>query len=268
MSEPTIICKATRDTFCRFGIVLLAFFGFGLYFFYDGAIGYRKVNEAICSHEAFAALGEKKAGEMTALQWADMLATGALIPTPEGQPDMATNDSGKLFPLPAGCEATRGYPAEMRDQAAMAASWNDCWKAYSERKRFPLEPGDHPHDEASIREQWYGGSVCMLVSALIIALMLRTSRRELSLRGDTITAAGRQFRIADIERIDLRQWGPGFKGAAYFTVGGRRIKADGMTYGGFSRAQDEPAERFMQAVLARYDGEIIDYAKEDSEQGK
>ncbi len=264
MSEPTIICKATRDTFCRFGIVLAAFFGFGLYFFYDGAIGYRRVNEAICSHEAFAALGEEKAGAMTAAEWRDMLSRGALIPSPEGEPDIATNADGKRYPLPEGCAATRSYPEEVRDHSAMASSWNECWKAYSERMRFPLDPGDHPHDEGSIREQWYGGAGCMLVSALIIALMLRTHRRELSLRGNTITAAGHQFTIADIERIDLRQWGPGFKGAAYFTVKGRRIKADGMTYGGFSKAKGEPAEQFMQAVLARYEGDIIDYAPEDS----
>ncbi len=268
MSEPTIICKATRDTFFRFSIVLVAFFGFGLYFFYDGAIGYRHVNEAICSHEAFAALGEKKAGEMNAAQWADMLATGALVASPEGEPDIATNSEGKRYPLPVGTETTRNYPVEVYDHAAMVAGWNDCWKAYSERKRFPLDPGDHPHDEAAIREQWYGGGVCMLISALIVGLMLRTAHRELSLKGNTITAAGRQFELADIERIDLRQWGPGFKGAAYFTVGGRRIKVDGMTYGGFSKAKGEPAEQFMQALLARYNGEIIDYAKEDGQGGK
>ncbi len=268
MSELTIICKATRDTFFRFSIVLVAFFGFGLYFFYDGAIGYRQLNEAICSHEAFAALGEQKAGEMSASQWAEMLEAGALVASPPGEPDIATNSEGKRYPLPVGSEVTRSYPAELRDHAAVVTSWNECWKAYSERKRFPLEPGDHAHDEAAIREQWYGGSVCMLVSALIVGLMLRTARRELSLKGNTITAAGQQFSLADIERIDLRQWGPGFKGAAYFTVGGRRIKADGMTYGGFSKAKGEPAEQFMQAVLTRYDGEIIDYAKEDSQGSK
>lgn len=45
MQETDITCQPTRDTFVRFAIVLVAFFGFGLYFFYDGSVGYRKANE-------------------------------------------------------------------------------------------------------------------------------------------------------------------------------------------------------------------------------
>jgi len=74
-----------------------------------------------------------------------------------------------------------------------------------------------------------------------------------------VTAAGQQFSVADIRSIDLRQWGPGFKGVAYFRVKGRRVCVDGMTYGGFNKAKGEPAEAFMQAVLAQYKGEIIEY---------
>ncbi len=257
MSDTPIICKATRDTYVRFTIVLLAFMGFGLYFFYDGAIGYRKANAAMLSYQAFARLGET-ATRTTESEWNRLMTEGVLIPTAEGRPD-AAEARGRFYPLPAGHAATQGYPVEVRDHAAMARGWNDCWVAHSTRMQYPIKPGDHPHDEGAIREQWYGGAVCMLVSLLLLALTFRTSRRELSLRGSTITAAGQQFDIADIESLDLRQWGVGFKGAAYFTVRGRRIKADGMTYGGFNKEQGEPAEKFMQAVLARYQGEIIDY---------
>ena len=59
MTTTSITCRPTRDTFVRFGIVLLAFFGFGLYFFYDGAVGYRKANEVYFSYQAFARLGSK-----------------------------------------------------------------------------------------------------------------------------------------------------------------------------------------------------------------
>ncbi len=260
MSDTSIICKATRDTYVRFVIVLLAFLGFGLYFFYDGAIGYRKANAAMLSYEAFARLGEE-ATRCTETEWNARMAEGGLIRTAEGKPDCAEAE-GKFYPLPTGHPATQGYPEEARDHAAMASGWNACWLAHSTRMHYPIKPGDHAHDEATIREQWYGGTVCMLISALLLALTIRTSRRELSLRGSTITAAGQQFDIADIESLDLRQWGVGFKGAAYFTVKGRRIKADGMTYGGFSKEQGEPAEQFMQAVLARYQGDIISYEQE------
>ncbi len=245
----------------RFAIVLAAFLGFGLYFFYDAAIGYRKANAAMLSYQAFARLGET-ATKATEAQWEQQMAEGVLIPTVEGHADLATGADDKYFPIPPALEATLGYPVEVRDHAAMSKSWSDCWTTYSTRMHYPIKPGDHPHDEGAVREQWIGGGVCMLVAAILLALTIRTSRRELSLRDSTITAAGQSFDIADIERIDLRQWGVGFKGVAWFTVKGRRIKADGMTYGGFSKAQGEPAERFMQAVLARYQGDIIDYEQE------
>ncbi len=261
MSEQPIICKATRDTYVRFLIVLAAFMGFGLYFFYDGAIGYRKANAAMLSYQAFARLGEA-ATKTTQAEWNQRMLEGTLIPTVEGSPDLAAGAEDKRFPIPPALEATLGYPTEVRDHAAMSRGWNDCWLAYSTRMHYPIKPGDHPHDEGAVREQWYGGCVCMLISAILLYLVIRTSRRELSLRGSTITAAGQQFDIADIETLDLRQWGTGFKGAAYFTVKGRRIKADGMTYGGFNKEQGEPAEQFMKAVLARYQGDIIDYEQE------
>ncbi len=263
MSENPIICKITRDTYMRFAIVLAAFMGFGLYFFYDAAVGYRKTNAAMLSYQAFARLGET-ASKSTEAQWEQLIAEGVLIPPAEGRPDCAAGEEGRLYPLPPALDAAQDYPAEVRDYAAMSKSWNECWTAYSTRMHYPIKPGDHAHDEGAIREQWIGGSVCMLISALLLYLTIRTSRRELSLRGNTVTAAGQQFDIADIESIDLRQWGKGFKGAAYFTVKGRRIKADGMTYGGFDKSQGEPAEQFMQAVLARYQGDIIDYEQESA----
>ncbi len=265
MDETPIICKATRDTFVRFAVVLAAVLGFGLYFFYDAATGYRQANAAILSYNAFARLGEL-ASKATATEWNALMLEDRLIPTAEGRPDAAEGEKGALYPLPRGLEATQAYPAEARGHAAMAAGWGDCWTAYSARMHYPLKPGDHPHDEGAIREQWYGGAACMLASALILFFIVRTARREMSIRGSRVCAAGQRFDVADIERIDLRQWGPGFKGAAYFTVKGRRLKADGMTYGGFSKAQGEPAERFMKAVLARYRGDIIDYEQEPAGQ--
>ena len=89
--------------------------------------------------------------------------------------------------------------------------------------------------------------------------VVRTYKRELSLRGDVVTAAGQQFSIKDITLIDLRQWGTGFKGVAYFTVNNKKVKVDGMTYGGFNKDKGEPAEMFMKAVLEQYKGDILEY---------
>lgn len=259
MSNGGIICKATLDTFVRLGIVTAAFLGFAVYFFYDGALGYRHQNEAICSFKAFAELGNQVSGCPEPLWKARREASPLIEARQEGDALFAVDAKGHRYPLPADCEAARSCPPEARDYAAMTRSWNDCWAAYSKRMRFPIKPGEHPHDEGAIREQWIAGGLFSGIGLILLALALRTYRRELSLRGDTITAAGQQFSLSDISLIDLRQWGAGFKGVAYFTVKGKRIRIDGMTYGGFNEAKGEPAEQFMKAVLARYQGDIIEY---------
>lgn len=251
MTNSSIICRPTRDTFVRFGIVLLAFFGFGLYFFYDGSVGYRKANEVYFSYQAFARLGAEasKGGTWDA-------ATKPLIHAEQVEGEWMVE--GK-YPLPQDCAATSSTPAEAADQAAMSKSWADCWTAYTARMHFPVKPAEHAFDTAAIREQWLAGGVCMVISAVIIYLILRTRRRIMALEGDRVTAAGQQFQVSEITRLDLRQWGKGYKGVAYATVNGRKVRLDGMTYGGFDPASGQPAEVFMQALLSRYKGEVLEY---------
>lgn len=260
MSETSIICKATMDTFVRFGIVIAALLGFAGYFFYDGAVGYRNENAQIFSYKAFADLGQGAAATLTPVQWQAQVARQPLIKAGEQEGEWVVADAqGHVFPLPEDCEATRSCPAEAQDQAAMRTGWSECWAAYSQRMHYPIKPAEHAHDEGAIREQWIAGGLFTVLGLVLLYFALRTRGRELALRGDKVTAAGQTFAIADIQSIDLRQWGPGFKGVAYFTVGGKKIRVDGMTYGGFSKDKGQPAEEFMKAVLARYKGEVVEY---------
>lgn len=263
MEKTDIICKATRDTFVRFAIVLLAFCGFGLYFFYDGAIGYKKSNLAYFCYRSFAELGATAAenGMLSELSWEKECQERWLRGKREENGDFFILLEGKRYPLPD-VPLTRER-AFFPDLQAMRESWSDSWEQFSKKERFPIKPDSHPKDEAGIREQWYAGGICMLASACIVYLVLRTKRREMSIKGSTVTVAGQSFPLSDIERIDKRQWGTGFKGVAYLTVKGKRLKADGMTYGGFDKSKGEPAERWMQSLLARYEGEIIDYEQEE-----
>lgn len=264
MQETDITCQPTRDTFVRFAIVLVAFFGFGLYFFYDGSVGYRKANEVFFSYQAFASLGQKVQQSAPA-SWKAMTASAALLPAVQTEDGpVIEGEKGLRFPLPQDCEATRSCPPEVQDYQAMSKGWNDCWIAYTGRMHYPARAGEHPYDEGAIREQWYAGGGCMVVSLLIVWLMLRTKGRVMSLSGDTVTAAGQQFRVADITRLDLRQWwGKGVKGIAYATVNGRKIKMDGMTYGGFG--EKGTADTFMKALLEQYKGEILEYERDNAE---
>lgn len=258
MSSPSIRCHPTRDTFVRFGIVLLAFFGFGLYFFYDGAVGYRKANEVYFSYQGFARLGAQAVNRQ---------ARGAeTVSRPLINAQLVNGElmaDGK-YPLPQNCEAARSTPPEAANYDAMRKSWADCWTAYTARMRFPVKPAEHAFDTTAIREQWLAGAVCMLISGVLIFFIFRTSKRVMALEGDLITAAGRQFRVQDITRLDLRQWGKGYKGVAYATVNGKKIRMDGMTYGGFDPAAGQPAETLMQALLSQYKGDILEYEQKDN----
>lgn len=264
MMSKSIICKPTLDTFARFGVVLAAFFGFGLYFFYDASIGYHKANEAFCSYHAFAKLGQEVSNQ-TAASWSAARQSSPLLATESIDGVLNGIHGEHRYPLPQQCEAAHTCPPEAADFAAMNKSWNECWTSYSARMRFPITPAEHGHDAAAIREQWYAGGVCMLISAVLVALIIRTAKRTMSLEGDTVTAAGRSFKVSDITRLDLRQWSAGHKGVAYATVNGKRVRLDGMTYGGFNKAKGEPAEQWMKALLEQYKGEIIDYEKTDSQ---
>lgn len=263
MAETDIICKPTADTFLRFGVVLAAFFGFGLYFFYDAAIGYRTENEVFCSYHAFAELGAQ-VERMSPFEWEDAR-RAPLLAAEEQDGERVCVYGGTALPLPADCEAARTCPPEAADYTAMKQGWSECWQRYTQRRHFPIKPGEHGHDAGAIFEQWTAGGVCMVVSAALLYLMLRTARRVMALRGEMLTAAGLTFPVSEISLLDLRQWGKGFKGVAYAVVQGRRVRLDGMTYGGFSPEKGEPAERLMQALLAQYKGEVMEYAAEETD---
>ena len=251
MQTPEIICKPTRDTFVRFFIVLAALLGFTVYFFYDGAVGYRRANLAYFAYRSFASLGEVvEDGE-----W-DQKSAGVWLQGYGGDESAPfIKAQSARYPLPAG---TRKSLPEGLSAEVLQNGWSESWAEYSRVHGLPIKPADHPYDESAIREQWYAGGVGALLWAVLLYFALRTRFRVMSLRGDVLTVAGRSFRIEEIECIDLRQWGPGFKGVAYFTVGGRKLRADGMTYGGFNEPV-EAAEKWMNAVLSQYHGEVIEY---------
>ncbi len=269
MSSSPIICRPTKDTFVRFFIILAAVWGFALYFFYDGSIGYHKKNAAYFSFKAFAD-GGSDASLLSANEWRNKH-QGSLFDTIDGftynRDENQMEAAGKTYPLPsaASLEYSSDRPAEFLDHAMMSTRWNDAWRDFSSRNRYPLKPGDKPYDQATVDEQWIAGGVCVLLGGIILYFIIRTSRRVLSLEGTEVKAIGQSFKVSDISRIDLRQWGPGFKGVAFFTVHGKKLKIDGMTYGGFGSKNEAPAEKFMQALLAVYQGELVEYAADEDE---
>ncbi|MCC8020483.1 MAG: hypothetical protein LIO63_00615 [Akkermansia sp.] len=238
------------------------FLGFGGYFFYDGASGYPHANEVYFTYHAFARAGQEISAVSSPQEWKTRLDAASMWESQERDGRVfVLGSKGELYPLPEGVSSA--WPDAIRVWESLKRDgWNAAWIKYSEERRFPVKPGEHPYDTAAVREQWIAGTVCMILAAGCLFLLLRTLRRRMSIDEGYLTVAGKTLRIEDIERIDLRKWK--LKGLAWLHVrkpsgGTMKLRADGMTYGGFSKAQDEPAERLMQNLLSQFDGEIIDY---------
>jgi len=272
MSNASIICKPTKDTYIRFGIILLALWGFALYFFFDATTGYPKKNAAYFSYKAFVIQGAQ-AGDYSASAWRDRHAASPLIVTSIQQDGKSyfIDTAGKQYPLPSRLEASLSKPTEFLDHAKIRESWNQAWVDYSARMHYDIRPPEKPFDQSYINEQWIAAGVCIFLACIILYLIIRTSKRQLSIDGTGIKAAGQEFDVSEIESIDIRQWGAGYKGCSYFKVNGKKLKIDGMTYGGFEAKNGEPAERWMQAVLQAYKqvehGIVIEYEKENATTG-
>lgn len=94
-------------------------------------------------------------------------------------------------------------------------------------------------------------------------VLLRTLRRSISVDGESVTdQTGKRVLFSDLKTLDLRKWET--KGLAFIDYDGvsgkGRIRIDGLTYGGFKKENDEPAERLMRQVRQRFSGEIIEYS--------
>lgn len=240
-----IVCKPTtwfKTRAIGLGLLLL---GFGLYFFYDATTGYPQKNEVFFMHKTFEAAGQTVEKAYSADQW-KQIAAGATIDF-KGYPVSSATDP----------QATP-WPAELANYDLMKQGWNEAWTAYTGRMHLPLKPVDTPFDDGKIREQWIAGSISCALALFCAFLLIRTMGRVMSIDGENVTAAGTRFSVKDITRLDMRKWK--HKGIAYAYLGEKRVRLDGFCYGGFSKEDhDQNAEAFIQALLASYQGDIIDY---------
>lgn len=270
MQSDTVECKPTMWFTGRAILMALMFLGFGAYFYYDASTGYPQKNLEFFMHKAFVDAGalfdrEVNLAGAAREEW-QRTVQSRMVEFPPG------------YELPAGVDRQgTPWPAVLADYGLMAApgkGWSAAWQAYSAEMRYPLKPVEQPYDGSKIFEQWVAGSVCMALALTALFFLVRTRGRKMALEGDTVTAAGRMFRVGDIARLDLRRWK--MKGLAHATLkpecGGARVRLDGLTYGGF-RKEDSPhnADDFMKALLGVYHGEVVDYeetAEEDAAAGK
>lgn len=258
MQSETVECKPTMWFTGRAVIMALMFLGFGVYFYYDASAGYPQKNLEFFMHKAFVDAGtlfDRKVSRDGAgkEEW-ERAVFFRMVEFPES------------YQIPSGVDRKgTPWPAVLADYELMAApgkGWSSAWLAYSGEKQYPVKPVEQPYDGSKIFEQWVAGSICMALAMVALFFLIRTRNRKMALADGRVTAAGRSFRVEDIERLDLRRWK--MKGLAIATLkpecGGARVRLDGLTYGGF-RKEDSPnnAEDFMKALLALYHGEVVDY---------
>jgi hypothetical protein len=258
MNAPeSIVCKPTPWFLFRALVMLVMFSIFAAMFYLDGSTGYRKKNEVFYLHRTF---------EQADKEFARMNADGSL--TPEAWQAYAAKQSVN-FPedrtlLPASLELPMPWPAILHDYARMKPlQWNLLWREYSKERGLDAKPKEAPYDARKIKDQWKVCWVCLALAAAVAFVLLRTLRRSIAVDDEAITTQqGRRIPFTDLKLLDLRKWET--KGLAFLdydgTAGKGRIRIDGLTYGGFKQDNDEPAERLMRHIRARFTGEIIEYA--------
>jgi hypothetical protein len=128
------------------------------------------------------------------------------------------------------------------------------------------EAPENPFPGRKILEQWVVFWICLALTAVALAVLLRVLGRSIAIDSEALyPATGGKVPFADLVRLDLRKWdtkGLAFAYAKTPAGGERRLRIDGLTYGGFKPEQGEPAEQLMRALRERFTGEVIEYVTE------
>jgi hypothetical protein len=261
-SEP-IVCKPTPWFLFRALLMLVMFGVFAVLFYTDGSTGYREKNQAFYLHKAFQQANQ---------EFSEMNADGSL--TPEQWKRHAEQQSVKLpkdrSVLPADLELPMPWPEMLTDYERMKPlQWNLLWREYTSEQEMPVEPPEHDFAAGTIREQWVVFWICLALAVGAAFFLLRTLRRSITADAEGVTSQnGQRVPYGDLKRLDLRKWDT--KGLAFLEYegasGSGRIRIDGLTYGGFKKENDEPAERLMKRVRSNFSGEILEYTTVSSEE--
>jgi hypothetical protein len=257
MTAPeTIVCKPTPWFLLRAVVMLLMFGVFAVLFYIDGSTGYRKKNESYYLQKTFQAASEEfskmnSSGTLTAEEW-QRHAEKQTVDFPEDR-----------SVLPAHLQLPMPWPKILHDYDRMKRTQaNHLWQEYSREHQMNSNT-EHPFTAGQIREQWivFGFSAVLAVTAAFF--LLRTLRRSISADAEAVTTQeGKRIPYTDLKTMDLRKWET--KGLALISYAGESgqgtIRIDGLTYGGFKKENDEPAERLLRQIRAHFSGEIIEYA--------
>lgn len=255
-SSETIVCKPTPWFLLRAAVMLLMFGVFSVLFYRDGSTGYRKKNESFYLQKTFQIANDEFAkqnagGQLTAQEWKSY-ASKQVVAFPS---DKSVLPESLQLPMP--------WPAVLQDYERMKPlQANILWQEYSREKMMDASV-EHSFDAGQIQNQWVVCAISSVLAAVAAFFLLRTLGRSISVDAEAVTTQqGKRVPFADLKKLDLRKWET--KGLAFIEYEGSsgkgKIRIDGLTYGGFKKENDEPAERLMRQIRAHFSGEITEYA--------
>lgn len=254
----TIVCKPTPWFIFRAVVMFLMFGVFSVLFYIDGTTGYRKKNEVYYLHKTFQIANDEfskmnTGGSLTAAEW-KAHAEKQVVSFPK---DTSV--------LPASIQLPMPWPPILHDFERMKPlQWNILWREFTKEKGMSASASEKPYDAGKIAEQWVVFWICSGLTVIAVFFLLRTINRSISVDATSVTTQqGKRVLFTDFRTLDLRKWEN--KALAFIDYDGAsgkgRIRIDGLTYGGFKKENDEPAERLMQRIRENFSGEIIEYAK-------
>ncbi len=264
-SSDAIVCKPTPWFLWRAVAMLLMFGGFSAYFFYDGAVGYRKKNVEYYLRESFrAAVAEfgkrNSGGTLTEVEWKEY-AAGQNVKFPE-DPYLLPKDFKQPVP----------WPEVLHDYGKMKPLQDNLlWDEYSGRNGYSgsTKISEKAKDRGTIREQWFFAYLCGGLALASGFFLIRTIGRSITADDKGVKSQdGKLVPYGDLKVLDLRKWETkGLAFADYEGASGKgRLRIDGLTYGGFKKEDGEPAEKLMQRIRGSFSGEIIEYTAAPAEE--
>ncbi len=251
-----IVCKPTPWFTLRAAAMLAMFSVFAVLFYIDGTSGYRKKNMEYYLHATFQKATSEFArlnndGDLTPEAWQEFVR----------EQTVSLPDDSSVIPVDV--KTPMPWPTILEDfDKVKPLQHNILWQEYSGENQMSSKPPEKPFDAKKIHEQIIVFYICLALALITLFFLIRTSRR--SIRADDegiVTVKGIRVPYADMRTLDLRKWDT--KGIAIIdyesTSGKSRARIDGLTYGGFKKEHDEPAERLMRKIRANFTGELIEY---------
>jgi hypothetical protein len=229
----TIICRVTTWYFRRMGLLAAMLAGMGLYFLYDGRIGYPRDNKMAAEKE-----------------WYDR----EVIGDPKSPADQSYEAARKV-----GDDFTAEWLKMARERGWIINPdlKEPRWADYAAARGWPEEPKFHSPDK--IHEQYYFGGAMLLAAAVAGLLVLKNRNKVLLGYPDhMVMPDGVTVRYDQATCVDKRKWE--HKGLAYVHyraaegAATRRATIDDLMYGG--------AEKVLKRLLSQFTGELIEKVPE------